>query len=39
VLAYVDAHPETVQAVYDAEYDGKGRVTLLDALIDRGAVT
>lgn len=37
VLAYVDEHPEEVQVVYDAESDGKGRVTLLEALRERGA--
>lgn len=32
VQSYVDAHPESVDAVYASEQAGKGRVTLLDWL-------
>jgi hypothetical protein len=37
VVAWVDAHPDQGQAVYDAELDGKARTTLLTALEERGA--
>lgn len=39
VLAYVDAHPDELAAVRDAEYNGKARVTLLDELDARLAGT
>lgn len=32
VLAYVDAHPDQLQGVYDAEQAGKARVTLITEL-------
>ena len=34
VVAYVQAHPDEVDAVYAAEQAGKGRTTLLDHLAD-----
>lgn len=37
VLDHADAFPDEVQALYDAESNGKGRVTLLDGLRERGA--
>jgi len=37
VLAQADAHPDTVQALYDAEAAGKARSTLLAGLVERGA--
>jgi hypothetical protein len=37
VLAHADAHPDQVQALYDAEMNGKSRTTLIDGLTDRGA--
>lgn len=32
VKAHVEAYPDNVEAVYDAEVDGKNRVTLVDWL-------
>jgi hypothetical protein len=32
VKAYVEAHPDETQAIYDAESEGKGRSSLLDWL-------
>jgi len=36
-LTYASGHPDEVQAIFDAESAGKGRVTLLDGLRDLGA--
>lgn len=38
VIDYVGAHPDEVQATYDAEQAGKHRVTLLSYLVGAGAV-
>lgn len=35
VMAYVDAHPDQTQDIYDREHEGKGRSTLLNKLNDR----
>lgn len=38
VLAYADEHPDELRAIYDAEVAGKARSTLLDGLVERGAM-
>jgi len=37
VLDYADENPDDVQAIYNAEAADKGRTTLLEGLVDRGA--